>query len=149
MITYVDTSTLLKLIIDEDGSGQAAVIWDHADDLVAVRLLYVEARAALAAAHRGKRLSAVQYAEAVGDLDLLWEQVSVVEVTSGLVDRAVKLAEQHGLRGYDAVHLSAAVEVDADIFTSADSKLCDAASAAGFHVANPVVTGPVVTGPTT
>ena len=31
MITYIDTSTLLKLLIEEDGSAQAEVIWSAAD----------------------------------------------------------------------------------------------------------------------
>jgi hypothetical protein len=31
VITYVDSSTLLKLLIDEPGSTRAAVIWDRAD----------------------------------------------------------------------------------------------------------------------
>jgi hypothetical protein len=41
---------LIKLIIDEAGSDAAEVIWDQPDVLVAARLLYVEGRAALAAA---------------------------------------------------------------------------------------------------
>ncbi|MCZ7631338.1 MAG: hypothetical protein M5U19_20820 [Microthrixaceae bacterium] len=53
MITYVDTSSMLKLLIDEDGSERAELIWDSADVLVSVALVVVEGRAALAAAHRG------------------------------------------------------------------------------------------------
>jgi uncharacterized protein len=33
VITYVDTSSLLKLVIEEDGSDRAGVIWDSADAL--------------------------------------------------------------------------------------------------------------------
>ena len=50
MIAYVDTSTLIKVIVDEPGSEMAAQIWETADTLAAVRLIEVEARAALAAA---------------------------------------------------------------------------------------------------
>ena len=50
MITYVDTSSLLKLIVEEPGSDRAALIWDTADALAAASVIVVEGRAALAAA---------------------------------------------------------------------------------------------------
>ena len=137
MITYVDTSTLLKLIIEEPGSEAAAVVWDQSEALASARILYAEARAALAAARRGKRLTPAQHRQAVEILDDLWSQISIVEIDRDLIERAAELAERHGLRGYDAVHLAAALLVGADIFTSADHLLCQAARAEGFHVANP------------
>lgn len=54
MITYVDTSTLLKLLIEEVGTAQAQATWDRADDLVSAPVLQVEARAALTAAARNE-----------------------------------------------------------------------------------------------
>ena len=57
MITYVDTSTSIKLIVDEEGSERAELIWQTTDSVASVSLIVVEARAALAAAARGKRLS--------------------------------------------------------------------------------------------
>ena len=54
MITYFDTSSLLKVVIDETGSEQAGVIWETADVLASVSLVAVEARAALAAAVRNR-----------------------------------------------------------------------------------------------
>ena len=36
----------------------------------------------------------------------------VIEVTPSLANRAMLLAEKHGLRGYDALQLAAGVEVD-------------------------------------
>ena len=107
MITYVDTSTILKLIIDESGSDQAEAIWDQASVLVAVRIGYVESRAALAAAKRNKRLTASQHDDAISHLDMLWAQVSIVEISVEVVDKAVRLTDDYGLRGYDAVHLAA------------------------------------------
>ena len=43
MITYVDTSSLLKLLIDEDGSEQVGRLWDSADVVASVVLVVVEA----------------------------------------------------------------------------------------------------------
>ena len=138
MITYVDTSTLIKLLIDEVGTAEAAVIWDQPDTLVTVRIAHVEARAALAAAGRRRRITAAAFRSAVAGLEVLWSQLSVVEVDEDLMRLAGDLATTHGLRGYDAVHLAAAHLVGADVFSSADRRLCEAASTSGLHVANPV-----------
>lgn len=138
MITYVDTSTLLKLLIQEDGSEQAALIWDSADVLVSATLVMVEARAALAAAERSGRLTLVEHRRATRSLELLFDSLTQVEVSKDLVEMAADLAEQESLRGYDAVHLAASLLVEARIFTSADVELCEAASRCGMYVANPI-----------
>ncbi|CAB4885876.1 unannotated protein [freshwater metagenome] len=138
MITYVDTSTLIKLLIDEVGTTEAGRIWDEPDVLVAVRIGHVEARAALAAARRQGRISAAVLGKAVIGLDVLWSQLSVVEIDEVLMRLAGDLAASRHLRGYDAVHLAAAQLVGADVFSSADRRLCMAASASGLHVANPI-----------
>ncbi len=139
MITYFDTSTLIKLIIDEDGSDQAEVLWGTADAIASARLIVVESRAVLAAAHRSKRLSSKQFVAAKAALADLVEDLHLVEVSKELIDDAVELAEREALRGYDAVHLAAALLVGATVLTSADVALCAAASRQGLHVANPLL----------
>lgn len=138
MITYVDTSTLLKLLIEEPGSAQAALIWDSADVVAAARVAHVEARAALAAANRARRMSSAQMQRSKIELTGLWQQFTIVEITEGLVGAAGDLAEDEGLRGYDAIHLAAALQIGADLLTSADTDLCAAAARRGLHVANPI-----------
>lgn len=137
MITYVDTSVLIKLIVEETGSEAAAELWEASDVLAVVRIGYVEARAALAAARRGERLTPRQLVSAKATLDGLWSQLAVVEVTERLVDDAAELAEVERLRGYDAVHLAAAVEISADVVASADNDLLRAAARVGLHTADP------------
>jgi uncharacterized protein len=138
MITYVDTSTLLKLIIDEEGSERAELIWETADALASVSLVMVEARAALAAATRGGRLTVAQHLEGKATLLSLVGDIYVIGVADELLALAADLAEAEGLRGFDAVHLSAALSVGAAIFTSADTSLCEAAHRRGLHTANPL-----------
>jgi predicted nucleic acid-binding protein len=140
MISYVDTSTLLKLVIDEDGSDRAGTIWTSADTVVSVALIIVEARAALAGARSRGRLTAKQHAEAKAELGVLLAALHIVEPTEQLIAAAADLAEAEGLRGYDAVHLAAAVLVEATLLTSADAELCAAAQRRGLHVANPLET---------
>lgn len=140
MITYVDTSTLLKLVIDEEGSDRAGTIWTSADTVASVSLITVEARAALAAARRTRRLTATQHADAREELDALLADLHIVEPTMELIADAADLADDEELRGYDAVHLAAALLVGATVLSSADTDLCTAAERRGLHVANPLVT---------
>lgn len=139
MITYIDTSTLLKLVIDEDGSDQAATIWASADTVASVALVTVEARAALAAASYGRRITAKQHADARRELEVLLADLHIVEPTEELIGEAAALAEAEVLRGYDAVHLAAALLVGATVLSSADTELCAAAERRGLHIANPLM----------
>ncbi len=138
MIFYVDTSTLLKLVVEETGSDRAVEIWSRAERLASVSLIAVEAVAALASAARGGRLTASQLRGARVEVEQLLSELHIVEVTADLVAAASDLAEAEGLRGYDAVHLAAAEFVGAAVLTSADADLCSAAERRGFHVANPL-----------
>lgn len=137
MIVYFDTSAFIPLIIDEPNSDSCDRLWNEATRIVSVRLLYVEARAALARAHRLGRLSQRALASAVALLDDLSAQVDHVEVTERLVRMAGTLAEEQQLRGCDAVHLTAAQAVaDQDtIFASGDQQLIAAATRVGLSVA--------------
>ena len=138
MITYVDTSTLLKRLLLEDGSNEADTIWTAADVLVSAVAVIVEARAALAAAKRARRLTAAELRHAKEGLVELLDELTLVEVTEDLAIAAGEVAEVEGLRGYDAIHLAAALAVEANVFTSADATLCEAAERRGLHVANPI-----------
>lgn len=138
MITYVDTSSLVKLVIDEEGSERAGMIWDTADALAAAALIVVEGRAALAAARRAGRLDATQHRRARDELAGLVDELAIVEVTETLVDFAADLAEEESLRAYDALHLAAALTVEATVLTSADADLTAAAGRRGLHVADPL-----------
>lgn len=137
MIAYFDTSAVMPLLIAEPGSERAAALWDGADRVVSVRLVYPEARAALAQAERLGRLTARQLRDTVTEFDALFEQIDVVEVDDVLARRAGELAEVRQLRGYDAVHLAAADRVrdPSVVMIAGDGALLAAAAAEGMAVA--------------
>ena len=142
MITYFDTSVLLKLLVDDEvGAAAAQRLWLESDYLVCAEIGYAEARAALASARRGGRLDADELSTAKAELDTLWAQLDVVPVTTELVWAAADLAEIEGLRGYDAVHLAGAVAGGATVVASADAS--DPAS--GSVSAKAAIDSPVVT----
>jgi len=88
VIAYFDTSAVVPLLIDEPGSARATSLWDGADRVVSVRLLYPETRAALAQAERLGRLTARQLRGAVTEFDSLFEVIDLVEVDHVLAVRA-------------------------------------------------------------
>lgn len=113
MITYVDTSGLVKLVIEEPGSDTAGSAWSSADVRVASVLAYPEARAALAAARRAGRLPTARASKAVSLLERRCEELTLVEVTRQIAWRAGDLAKNDRLRGADAVHLATALAASA------------------------------------
>lgn len=137
MIVYFDTSALIPLLIADPGSAVAGRLWDTADRVASARLVYPEARAALAMAHRQDHLTARQHRAAVRGLDGLHHQLDIVEIDAALADTAGELAEVHGLRGYDAVHLAAAKLLDDPdlVLAAGDRDLLAAASAVGLSIA--------------
>jgi uncharacterized protein len=137
VIAYLDTSAVVPLLVAEPGSARAASLWDGADRVVSVRLVYPETRAALGQAERLGRLTARQLRDAVTAFDSLFEAIDIVEVDDALARRAGELAEVRQLRGYDAVHLAAADRVrDPNVVVVAgDGTLLDAATAEGMTVA--------------
>jgi uncharacterized protein len=108
VIAYFDTSALVPLIVEESGSDVASRVWEAASHVVSVRLVYPEARAALAQASRVGRIPQGALPGAVEALEGLYGQLDLLEADERLVRRAGVLAEQHALRGYDAIHLAGA-----------------------------------------
>jgi uncharacterized protein len=113
-------------------------LWDVADNVVAVRLIYAEARAALAQATRTGRLATADLTTAIVGLEGLYASLDLLEVDEHLVRRAGELAQHHALRGYDAIHLAAAERVrdDATVMVAGDRGLCAAAGALSMAVAD-------------
>ena len=137
MTLYVDTSTIIKLLIEEPGSARAKQIWLSADDVISAKIVAVEAHAALAAARRAHRLNSAEYRKAVGELNKILAQMTMIDITDDLVEQAIPLTDRDALRGYDAIHLAAALLAGVDTLTSSDADLCAAAHRNGLHVANP------------
>mgnify|MGYP001627467916 CR=1 FL=1 len=137
MIAYFDTSAIVPLLVLEPTTDLCTRLWNEAERVVTCRLAYPETRAALASAHRAGRLSGPQLRGVVAELDSSFEEVDILEVDDRLARIAGDLAERHALRGYDAVHLAAALAIaDADlVFVTGDTDLGAAATDAGLAVA--------------
>jgi predicted nucleic acid-binding protein len=138
MICYLDTSAFVPLLLNEPSSANCLEVWSNADAVVTSHLAYVEAAAALAQAARMNRLSTELHYAAIYELDRLWPDFQVVDVSERTVFRAAQIATTCGLRGYDAVHCASAELVnDHDlIFASGDKRLIQACGDLGIATAN-------------
>ncbi len=109
MIVYADASVLVKLFVEEEGSEAVRAMLQQADALGTGLLARAELGAALA---RGVRLGSISEQEAVlarRSLEIVWPTWAHILVDEALVVRAELVAWEHGLRGYDAVHLASAL----------------------------------------
>ncbi len=115
MIIYLDTSALVPLLIHEPTSSACREAWDATDGVLATRLVYVEAAAALAMAERMGRITAPTATTARAMLARLWKSVMVIEIDEPLMHEAARISVDRGLRGYDAVHCAAAATANDDL----------------------------------
>lgn len=136
-LVYFDSSALVKLLVDEQGSEVAADVWDGCDAALSSRLAYPEVRAALAAARRNHDLDEGAFARAARSWEEFWAATRPVELTEAVQRRAGELASSHTLRGADAVHLASALVIeDADLVMAVwDRRLHAGALAVGLGVA--------------
>jgi predicted nucleic acid-binding protein len=123
----------MKCVFEEDGSALADDLWNRAETVYSSQLVYPEARAAAAAANRAGRIDAARLRSAVEEIEALCDELAVLGVDAGLARDAGELAERHALRGFDAVHLAAALSIgDPGVLVATwDRALGDAAARLG------------------
>jgi len=148
-IYFLDSSAIVKQYLPETGST-----WVHGiTDPVAGHLLYlarITGAEVISAVTRRQNRSQITRPDAALALAAFRRDFPstylVIDITSPVVALAMNLAEQHGLRGFDAVQLAAALELrdqcfasglPSPLFITADTELISAASAEGLTVDNP------------
>ena len=146
---YFDSSALIKRYVAEEGTTWVNSL--HSSEaghtLYLVRISGAEFIAALFRRVRtGDIVEADARAVATQFKIDFRNRYQVVEITEQLINSAMTLAEEHGLRGYDSVQLAAAVELQSVrtalslskiTFVCADDQLNAAAAAEGLLVENP------------
>jgi predicted nucleic acid-binding protein len=109
MILYLDTSALVKRYIMESGSKDVNELVEQADITGSVLLTRIEMASAFAKASRMNWVEPQNAENAWQDFLSDWPSFARLLVTPVLVERAAYLAWTNGLRGYDAIHLAAAL----------------------------------------
>jgi uncharacterized protein len=135
---YADTSALVKRYLVEPFSAEFEALLQEGTMAIS-RLTVVEMRCALARRRRNREIDALREsrvaAELASDIDggALW--VSAMDdahfvSANNLIGRLAHIP----LRTVDALHLSAAEQISATAFATADKTQADAAEALGFTV---------------
>lgn len=118
----IDTSVLIKLFVDEEGSREAAASINPTDELFAPDLIWAEAGNVLWKYVRRGDLSAAD-AEAIV-ADMLQMPIDSAD-SRELVGLALAIARETGRTVYDALYLALAIERNA-CFLTADEKFVNA-----------------------
>jgi uncharacterized protein len=109
MIAYLDASALVKRYVAEAGSAEVGGLIGRAEVAGTAIISRAEVAAAMAKAVRMRLLPRDKAASALEVFNGEWESLVRLQMTEVLLYRAASLAWDHGLRGYEAVHLASAL----------------------------------------
>ena len=124
---YLDTSALVKLFIDEDGSAEVRALARGragAEVLLVSQLGYTEASVSLARMVHLGRIPAADLPHHLGALERYWdESIQEVALSEDVLRDARQLAQRFPLRTYDAIHLASAREAKRMLEDAFDSNV--------------------------
>ena len=132
MTLYADSSALFKLYVVEPGSEEVQRLVSSASTVMTSAVAFVEIRAALARLRRERRLTPSGARQAKGRFEEDWASFVTVAPDAQLLTTAADLADAHGLRALDSIHLASFQQVlertdDEVAFSSFDERLSRAA----------------------
>ena len=140
MILYLDTSSLVKLYAEERFSTVVKEWVNDAEIVTTCRIAYPETHSAFYRRLKTGDVSLRDYRSLKSEFSREWETFVALDFDEL---EAGRMVEKHGLRGFDAVHLSAAMllrEHETTLalgFSSFDHKLNHAATKEGLMVLTP------------
>ncbi len=134
MNVYLDSSALLKLVWEERGRHELIELTERATHLSTAAIAYTEVRSGIARALRPRTAEA---GAARKELDAVWPQIAILTIDETRARTGGDIADRHRLRGMDALHVSAAVELSSLaplVFASWDKDQRNAARREGLEV---------------
>ena len=142
MITYLDTSSLVKLYVEEPESEAVKGLVARSDAVSTSLVAYAEARAAFARKYWERAFTKSQFKKVKDSLNKDWSHLLIITVSKEIALSAGDLAEKHNLRGFDAIHLASAITIKQElqssvVFSCADEKLQKASMQEGFDQPRP------------
>ncbi|MFN8059341.1 MAG: type II toxin-antitoxin system VapC family toxin [Vicinamibacterales bacterium] len=137
MILYLDTTAFVKLFVREEFSPLVHAQMAMVDVVATSRVSYAEACDALARCRHDGHLSDDDVEHARDRLDQVWSQFAVIDINERA---AADVTVRHGLRGYAALHIAAALDLRSQasavplVFCSFDERQVQVAEAEGLAV---------------
>ena len=110
MIIYFDTSALVKRYLSEMDSDKVMALFNENDHIFgSVVITQVEMAATFQRAVRMEAASSKLATEVWADFLDHWQSFTRLRIFAGTIERASENAWKYYLRGYDALHLAAAL----------------------------------------
>jgi len=139
VITYFDTSSIVKWLFEESYSELAGIARDTAEFAVTSLIAYSEALSAIRRARQENRCSESEMVYAREQFLEIWGDFTWIPPSEGIILDTQSLIFLHGLRAYDAIHLASALvlkrEAESEVFFSCfDRKLNSAAADEGLQI---------------
>jgi uncharacterized protein len=106
VILYLDTSSLVKLYVEEAGSDSVRRLVAGADRIAVSIVAYPEAHSAFARRRRERGLTPAGLRSAKTALERDWSRTVRLAVTEDVYRAAASLAERHALKALDSIHLA-------------------------------------------
>jgi uncharacterized protein len=141
VLYYLDSSAWVKRYFTEAGSAWVATVFRREISLASSVLGYIEVAPTLARRrHASSSLPVLQQ-----QLHKEWTAMFQLDLSSGAYEEALGLAWNQKLRGADAIHLAAALQLREQtvrcsldfVFVTADDELVRAAQSLDVAVTNP------------
>ena len=144
---YLDTSALLKLYIEEEGTARVIALTEEVGgvQVVILDVTLLESRSAIRRREREGDISGA-------DADRILKQIEgdasssflLQPSTSAVMEEAARLIDRHPLRAYDALQLAGCLVASHGVpesltFVCADARLCEAANLEGLTTLNPML----------
>lgn len=141
-MTYADSSVIVKRYYDEPGSDRVRDRWAQGERVFTSRVTYAEVHAALARKHRDGGLSRALFRRSMSAFEAEWSAYDQILVDGATQAEVRRLVRRYPLRGFDAIHLAAALWLRGEIgepleFWVADDRLAGAARGERLIVVNP------------
>ncbi len=134
---YLDSSALVKRYLPEVGSTWINTLTDSNSEhtILVSALTRVEAAAAIAARQRAGTITIQERNTAVALLLQHYQtEYRSVLVDAMVIDRAVRLTQSYRLRGYDAVQLASALEVNVQCHAASPAEITRVCAAEGIKI---------------
>lgn len=139
---YADSSVIVKRYYQEPGTARVREGWAGVDRIFTSRVAYAEVHAALARKYRDGGIPSPLFRTLATTFEAEWPAYDHILIDNVTLSDVRRLVRRYPLRGYDAIHLAAALWLRREIggpieFWVSDDRLEAAARHEALTVVNP------------
>lgn len=123
----IDTSALVKRYVAIQGGESIQAYFDKASSVHVAHHCRIEMHSAFNRLRLTKQITPNIYRLALADFEKEFSDFDVVPWTPDIEMRAIELLPNSNLRAMDAIHVAAALVVEAEMFVTCDERQTEAA----------------------